>query len=493
MTDFSQTFAENEILLTGANGFVGKVVLAMLLDRYPQAERVHVLVRPRGGASAADRLRTEVLDSPPFRPLLEKAGRGAVERRIQVHAGDVSKPLAGLGETACGALGGRVKLILNCAGLVEFFPPVDRALEANATSVERLLETARRFGAKLLHVSTCYVAGRADGLIEETEPIPGFYPHRRDAADNAFDAHRELAECRQAVERAAEGLQGKRRSAALIELGRVRSASWGWVNTYTYAKSLGEQALAAQADVEYAIGRPAIVESALRYPFPGWVEGGRTAAPLVLMALGGLLDWPIRPDLSLEVVPVDMVAAATLAVSALLLEGGSRCVYQLGASDVNPYPLGDLVRLLATEAGGNGSRSAAAPFWLDPFRRLRFLHPAQADKRRRALKKRIERCSGMLRNMGLESRAAALRAVEIQTVFRERTMAEYLPFIFDNRYVFEAHNIREAYAALSADDREKLPWEPESIDWPAYWRACQIAGIRKWVQPEAVREWAFQL
>ena len=49
LTDFSQTFAENEILLTGANGFVGKVILALLLDRYPQAQRVHVLVRPRGG------------------------------------------------------------------------------------------------------------------------------------------------------------------------------------------------------------------------------------------------------------------------------------------------------------------------------------------------------------------------------------------------------------------------------------------------------------
>ena len=493
MTDFSQTFAENEILLTGANGFVGKVILALLLDRYPQAQRVHVLVRPRGGASAAERFRTDVLDSPPLRPLIEKAGREAVERRIQVYEGDASQPLAGLDESACGALAGRVKLILNCAGLVEFFPPVDRSLDANVTAVERLLETARRLGAKLLHVSTCYVAGKADGLIEETEPILGFYPRRRDAADDAFDARRELAQCRAAAERAADGPAGRRRSEALIELGRVRSSRWGWVNTYTYAKSLGEQALAAQTDVEYAIVRPAIVESALRYPFPGWIEGGRTAAPLVLMALGGLLDWPVRPDLSLEVVPVDMVAAATLAVAALLLAGRQRSVYQLGASDVNPYPMEELVRLLAAEAESNGNRAAAAPFWLDPFRRLRFLEPMQAEKRRRTLRRRIERCRGALESLGLKSRAAALRALDLQTTFRERTLAEYLPFIFDNRYVFEAHNIREAYAELSADDREKLPWEPEAIDWPAYWRACQIAGIEKWVQPEAVRKWAFQL
>ncbi len=493
MTSFSQTFAANEILLTGANGFVGKVILAMLLDRYPQAQRVHVLVRPRGGASAAERFRTDVLDSPPFRPLIEKTNRGAVERRIQVHSGDAAKPLAGLGEMDFSVLAGRVKLILNCAGLVEFFPPVDRSIDANVTSVERLLEAAGRLDAKLLHVSTCYVAGKADGLIEETEPILGFYPRRRDASDNAFDASRELAECREAVERATVGLEGKRRSEALAELGRVLSSRWGWVNTYTYAKSLGEQMLAAQSEVEYAIVRPAIVESALRYPFPGWIEGGRTAAPLVLMALGGLLDWPVRPDLSLEVVPVDMAAAATLAVAALLLEGRHRSVYQLGASDVNPYSMEELVSLLTTEAGNNSNRLSALPFWLDPFRRLRFLHPAQAEKRSRTLRRRIERCRAALEGLGMKSRAASLRALELQTAFRERTMAEYLPFIFDSRYVFEAHNIREAYAELTEDDREKLPWKPESIDWPMYWRVCQIAGIKRWVQPEAVREWSFQL
>lgn len=493
MLRFSQTFAENEILLTGANGFVGKVILAMLLDRFPRTPRVHVLLRPRGGASAAERLQTEILDSPPFRPLIDRAGRAAVEKRIRVHSGDASKPLAGLAEAESEALAGRVKLILNCAGLVEFFPPLDRSLDANAASVERLIEAAREWGAKLLHVSTCYVAGKADGLIEETEPIAGFYPRRRDAADSAFDARREMAECREAVERVAAGLEGKRRSEALTELGRVRSSRWGWVNTYTYAKSLGEQALAAQTDVSYAIVRPAIVESALQYPFPGWIEGGRTAAPLVLMALGGLLDWPVRKDLSLEVAPVDMTAAAVLTVSALLLEGKSRGVYQLGVSDVNPYPMEALVRLLTAEAGRNGNRAAAAPLWLEPFRRLRFLDPVQAEKRRRTLRKRIARCRGMLASLGLQSRAAALRALELQTTFRERTLAEYLPFIFDNRYVFEAHNIRGAYAALSAEDREKLPWAPESIDWPAYWRTCQIAGIRKWVQPEAVREWSFQL
>ena len=62
MGDLAARFRADEILLTGANGFLGKVVLAMLLDRFPDGVRVHVLIRPRAGLSATDRFDTEILD-----------------------------------------------------------------------------------------------------------------------------------------------------------------------------------------------------------------------------------------------------------------------------------------------------------------------------------------------------------------------------------------------------------------------------------------------
>ena len=94
----------------------------------------------------------------------------------------------GLDEQALNVIAARVKLIINCAGKVEFFPPVDESLHANVDGVENAIALAKRAGARLLHVSTCFVSGEADGLIEETEPIIGFYPHRKGSDDNAFDA-----------------------------------------------------------------------------------------------------------------------------------------------------------------------------------------------------------------------------------------------------------------------------------------------------------------
>jgi len=62
-----------------------------------------------------------------------------------------------------------------------------------------------------------------------------------------------------------------------------------------------------------------------------------------------------------------------------------------------------------------------------------------------------------------------------------------------NRFIFESENIRAAYSLICEKDKDRVPWEPERIDWESYWLSNQIQGIERWVQPEAVREWAFKI
>ena len=137
-------------------------------------------------------------------------------------------------------------------------------------------------------------------------------------------------------------------SERLVELGMERALHWGWPNTYTYTKSLGEQAILASG-VPHALVRPSIVESALRYPFPGWNEGFTTSAPLAFMGLRGHRTFPMAERAILDVVPVDLVAAGILAAAAELLErrlllaqagkGAAPVsrVYHLASGDVNPF------------------------------------------------------------------------------------------------------------------------------------------------------------
>jgi len=531
MIDVGRTFREHEILLAGASGFLGKIVLGLLLDRYPDFKHLHVLMRGAKGYEPAERFEREVLASPPLRPVLDQVRERhpgvRLAEKITVWPGDVGRPSLGLTPHEVNRLAGRVSLIINCAGLVDFFPPLDDSLQSNVDGVEHLIALARRLGARLLHVSTCFVCGEADGLVEETERIAGFYPHRRSPDDHTFSAHEEL---RYSRERVAEiyrsaGVNGdlaevsRRRPRELAQrltaLGRQRAEHWGWVNTYTYAKSLGEQVLATTTDVSWTIVRPAIIESSLSFPFPGWIEGGRTAAPLVLMALGGMKEWPMRRDAPLEVVPVDEVAAAILVAGVLLLHGRHKPVYQLASAEVNPIHMDRLAGLLHAEArkmARDGRRRSRPPLLHrlvangSRGRRLRFLSGAEARTRHARLERRIRRMQGLISGMRgllktlrlpghqtLAGWTSSLRALGLQSSFRQQTLEYYLPFVLHNRFVFECENIRSAYRLIAPEDRQRLPWAPEKIDWEHYWTQNQVRGIQKWIQPEAVKKWTFRL
>ena len=205
-----------------------------------------------------------MLAAPPLSAIAGRAGSRFLEEKINVISGDISAPECGLSANDLERLSGGVGLIINCAGKVDFFPPLDDSFNSNVDGVEIFDSLARRCGSKLLHVSTCFVCGEADGLIEESEPVSGYYPHRRGAEDQSFDHREELRHAREIVGQIYESDGGDKRrrsrelSQRLIALGRQRAAGWGWVNTYTYSKSLGEQIVASADGIEYAIVRPAI-------------------------------------------------------------------------------------------------------------------------------------------------------------------------------------------------------------------------------------------
>jgi len=100
--DLTEAFRGREVLITGVTGFLGKVCLVMLLDKYPGVGKVHVLVRPRAGGSAHDRFFHKVITAAPFQPLREKHGarfEEFIRARCVPVAGDVTDPLFGRDNT----------------------------------------------------------------------------------------------------------------------------------------------------------------------------------------------------------------------------------------------------------------------------------------------------------------------------------------------------------------------------------------------------------
>ncbi len=275
-----------EFLLTGVTGFLGKVVLEEVVRLREElgVQRVHVVIRRRGGIRAEERFRTEVASSPCFARL----PRDWV-RSVSVIEGSLETPGLGLDSTALDNLAACVTHVLHAAASVSFDLPVAEAARSNVATSLNVLELARTCARleRLVCVSTAYVTPHpGDGVaIEETlAPLPG-------AADEMYLA---------------------------ISEGRVVEAELlarsGLPNTYTLTKSLAEHLLAARRGaVPLSIIRPSVISASWRHPFPGWIDStAGFGGFVVLMGLGHMRAVVGRGDARLDVIPVDEVAARML-------------------------------------------------------------------------------------------------------------------------------------------------------------------------------------
>jgi long-chain acyl-CoA synthetase len=542
--DVAAALRGRALLVAGATGFVGKVTLSMLLHRYPEVGKVFVLVRPGTGGTAEARFFGKVAASRPFDPVREQHGPGFaafLREKCVPLAGDVTEPLFGLAERDLAALGG-LSVLVNCAGLVDFNPSLELALKVNALGARHAVEVCRATGAALVHVSTCFVAGNRSGVVFEDEEIQGYFPKRAgvegrptagtlDARD--FDLDRELADCAKNIQRAredaedaaliselraraqerlaAEGRTGDERaerlavgrekrlwlSQRLVELGMDRARHWGWPNTYTYTKSLGEQAIAC-GGVRYAIVRPAIVETALRYPFPGWNEGFTTSAPLAFLGLKGHRVYPLGERAILDLVPVDLVAAGIVAVAAEAVASDPERIYHLASGDVNPLTCRRTIELVGLyrrrffkgrEEGSkvlNELRARFEPYPVSRSHYETFSAPAFAKLARAASAFLRERAPawGAPHVSALAARAAdRIDEVEGKLEQTKLLFELFMPFVWDNRYLFRCAHVRALYARLTTEDQAKLPWDPEKIEWRHYWLDVHMRGLEEWVFP----------
>ena len=493
----AEAFRDGTILVLGGTGFVGKVLLAMILGRFPEFKHLVIQVRGKKNISGKHRFFSEILQSPPLRPIVEgMGGEDAVRRKVTVLEGDLNQPLCGFPLVRIAQLRGKVDIVINLAGLVEFDPPLNEALAVNVYGTQHVIDLVKRLDSRLLHVSTAFVAGKKDGYVPESTPMPGFFPRRDQREGEQFSVMDELKWCEQFIEETRQ--QGDRMPLPLRERlregGMRRAGRWGWMNTYTYTKSMGEQLIAQTAGLQYAIVRPAVVESSMRFPFPGWNEGFTTSAPLVFMGGEGVKGWPVREDGPLEVVPVDLVATGILIVAAAVLCGKNKTLYHLASAESNPLVFGRLVEFFGINARFRHKH-------IKKGSRIINLWKAYADTHAVSFKTLQARRVWIRR--GLDFVHAALTFGKtifgpdalnpyLKSLRRERQhiraqeilLDKFLPFLLHQSFVFETRNIRETAGMLTTADLERLNWDPETIDWADYWVNIHTKGIEKWIRPK---------
>jgi thioester reductase-like protein len=104
------------VLLTGANGFLGRFLVTELLSRFPASNgRLYCLVRASNDASAFERLRMAYGSDPSLRGHFDRIAAGG---RLTVLAGDVTKPRFGLPEAVHARLCEEVESVVHNAAVV---------------------------------------------------------------------------------------------------------------------------------------------------------------------------------------------------------------------------------------------------------------------------------------------------------------------------------------------------------------------------------------
>jgi len=511
-------FAGKRVLLTGATGFVGKVWLAMLLDWLPDVGRVYVLSRPKALLSARERFEKMINTSPAFRPLHERLGPafGAlVADKVEVVEGEISEPLLGLTREAHARLAREVDLIVHCAGLVDFNPDLRKALGTNVDGTMNVADLAEASGrASLLHVSTCYVAGRRYGQIPERvvvgqsplglpfdaeaerteayracDSIRAAHESREHQAELAADVDavirdRKTGDRARLVANLARRRMREELKKALQDEGMARAARLGWPNTYTYTKSMAESLLAARKGLRVSMLRPSIVESSLQYPFPGWNESFNGSAPLAYVMGSWFRMVPAKPDAPFDVIPVDQVAKAMFIAGAALLEHREAPVYHVGTSDLHRCSVGraaDLI-VLAHRKHYRTRGDRTERVWKSRFDAV-LVEPDHwfSVRHNRSVLHGVRDLISLLPDK-LEARAqglsARLSASDKKLAQIEEMVRLYLPFMYESFYVFESRALGCTPAIEPA-----FRFEPQLIDWYHYWVDVHVPGLRRWAFP----------
>ena len=494
----TEALSGSRIAITGSTGFLGTALVERLLRGVPDCELV-LLVRP-GRRGAQTRVERDILKNDAFDRLRDQFGKdGFAEMTAQrVHAVAADISVEGLGLDDDGrALLASCDVVVHSAAAVSFDEPLDRAAEVNLMGPVRLVRTLQDLDVTphLVAVSTCYVAGSRKGDAPELALTdqPYFVPldwngethaARRTRITVEDDSRRvERLEQFQADARKELGAAGTPALAAkteqlrerwvkdqMVEAGRTRAASLGFPDAYAFTKAMAEQAVEEiRGDIPLTIVRPSIIESSWAEPKPGWIRGFRMAEPIIMnYGRGTLREFPGIPEGIIDVIPVDLVAAAIVAACAQPPTPDTE-IYQVASGGCNPVKISVLTDYIHDFFGQN-------PIYDDrnqPISPARWTYPGRGRvvKQLSRAKRGLELAESTLHRLPVRGKQA-LVAADLEEARDEIDKAMGYVTLYGKYVECEAlygvENLLSLWDALDDDDRDGFAFDPRVIDWYVY-------------------------
>ncbi|XP_040371871.1 fatty acyl-CoA reductase 3 isoform X1 [Rosa chinensis] len=471
------------ILITGATGFVGKVLVEKILRVQPDVKRLYLLLRASDANSATQRMHNEITGKELFRVLREKLGAdfdSYILEKVVALSGDVIfqdlgvKPVK-LKEEMCN----EVQIILNSAAITRFDERYDVALDVNTFGVLNMLDFAKKC-LKLemvVHVSTAYVCGERAGLILEDSSSMDEMAKK----PSKFDLK---SQEKKMVENKLKELQAQNASeevitSAMKDLGTARSKLYGWANTYVLTKVMGEMYLGhAKGNLSVAIIRPTMITSTYKEPFSGWIEGFRTYDSVIGgYWKGKLTGIPVDPMSVVDMIPVDMVVNSIITAMVVNANKSGKIIYHLGTSLRNPLTFSDFNNFMFQYCTKNPwLNNDGSPVKVGKLKMLRSMDTFHLYMQipLQVLKFMNKEFDQYFQDVYVNYNRKVKLVKRLVEFYRA-----YLLFkgIFDDTNAEELRRI----ASENYTDADNFNFDPKCIDWEDYYMHTHIPGFAKHV------------
>ncbi|XP_075676924.1 fatty acyl-CoA reductase 1-like [Dermatophagoides pteronyssinus] len=294
MTKLSvKDFYQNKTLLvTGITGFVGKVLLAKLLQKFSKSLKcIYVLVREKKSQTAEQRLTQLFLQSPVFERHKDNI------KLVHAINGDITAKDMAISEHDRHKLIEEVNVVIHCAATVNFTGIFEKFIQQNIDGTDSLLRLCEKMNhlESIVYVSTAYGNCHLKEIEEKIYPvIPG----------ENFDSY----------------LEYLKQNYSNFNFKKGHHALLGRPNPYTLSKSITEWMIQERySSLPVIICRPSIVSNSFEEPIPGWCDSvAGCSGAAIMTALGIARSIIFDENCKADIIPVDMV------VNSLIIAGAYR-------------------------------------------------------------------------------------------------------------------------------------------------------------------------
>ncbi len=474
-----------QVFITGASGFLGKAIVEKILREVPGIGRIYLLIRGSKQKTAQQRAIEGVFGSSLFDVLRSEYGErfdSFISEKVQIVEGELTQPMFGLDSATFEGIASQLNLIINSAASVNFREAMDQALEINTLCLNNIVALANSKSAQqsvtpVVQVSTCYVNGLNKGVMREkvVAPASGLI----DSIDHdTYAIDPVIAKLQQKIENIRTRFTSKaKQDQKLIELGITQSRHYGWNDTYTFTKWMGEQLLIqGLGKNNLTLLRPSIIESTISSPVPGWVEGVKVADALIYAyAKGRVSIFPGDDNGLLDIIPVDLVAnAALLSGAELLTKSEGYRIYQCCSGSSNPIRLKQFIEHIH-QASLEQYESLPKLFAAKPNEAFKTVSPKKFRLYMRALTTYTWVKTSVSRLLG--SKSADKQLLKVKTT---ASLAMIFGFYTAAKYRFDSTKLEQLSTQFSKEEQRKFEILANSFTWKNYLKDIHLPGLHKY-------------